>query len=353
MNENAFENRYTQLPPSWIFEESSESDVLLGVSVCSIRNYVNYPFPYAFSEFDAQSIENAIEETVGDYFSMRIPLRELSLVERLFWFERLHITAQSVNMPQSTVLRLPPDEKSSIIINSTDHISLKIYSGTANHMLVEKTARALISLLGDETQFARHRKFGYLAASPAFCGSGIFYCALLHLPCTFMLNRKKQLDDIVDSFGMSIMPILATSGENFAHYMRLMSKRMLCVSVERMLQNAQRACAAIIDLERRSRALLLGEKGVFTRDKILRAYGIAEKATYLQGWEFFQLISLLRLGATSGVIPLSRLEPDELLFLSQRAHIMKSVGTNLTPMEISQHRSRIVCEKLFGRASRL
>ena len=102
-----------------------------------------------------------------------------------------------------------------------------------------------------------------------------------------------------------------------------------------------------ISLERQAREEMMRDERILIEDKIFRAVGIISHARILSSLEFLDLISTLRLGADLGILPeLDRKSFNELLVLTQPAHIQKNQNKTLTARERDTIRAELVRKKL-------
>jgi protein arginine kinase len=86
------------------------------------------------------------------------------------------------------------------------------------------------------------------------------------------------------------------------------------------------------------------------RDHVGRAYGLLSQAHLLTSKDALRLLSGLRLGVELGILNnVSRDLVDELLILSQPAHLQKKHGSILDPAERDAARADLVRERLAGK----
>jgi len=84
-------------------------------------------------------------------------------------------------------------------------------------------------------------------------------------------------------------------------------------------------------------------------DKIWRAYGILKYARQISSEDVMNLLSAVRLGIALGLITtLSIRTVNEVLILTQPAHIQKRLGRNLGQTERDGERAKFVRERFSG-----
>ena len=110
-----------------------------------------------------------------------------------------------------------------------------------------------------------------------------------------------------------------------------------------MIDHLVQISSQIIEHERNARAILFKDAGYYIQDKVWRAYGILERARTISGEEVMNLLSAVRLGVSMKLIKgLSVSKINQLLIISQDAHLDVAADRNLNPMERDIERATVV-----------
>src|SRR5262249_37545980 len=84
-------------------------------------------------------------------------------------------------------------------------------------------------------------------------------------------------------------------------------------------------------------------------DKVWRAYGTLRYCRSIQAKEVINLCSAVRLGVAMGLAGLPPLRVvNELLVLTQPAHLQRQAGCEESPSERNVHRAQVVRERLVA-----
>ena len=112
-------------------------------------------------------------------------------------------------------------------------------------------------------------------------------------------------------------------------------------------ESLERVTRQIIETEERARERMVRDAKVQIEDKVWRAYGTLRYCRSIHAREVINLCSAVRLGVAMnlpGLCPLRTL--NELLVLSQPAHLQRGQGGELSPAERNIVRAQLVRERL-------
>jgi protein arginine kinase len=113
------------------------------------------------------------------------------------------------------------------------------------------------------------------------------------------------------------------------------------------IESLERVTRQIIETEERARERMMRDARVQIEDKVWRAYGTLRYCRSIHSREVINLCSAVRLGIALGVpglCPLHRV--NELLVLTQPAHLQRLAGGELAPGERNVVRAQLVRERL-------
>jgi len=109
----------------------------------------------------------------------------------------------------------------------------------------------------------------------------------------------------------------------------------------------ERVTRQIIETEEKARERMVRDARVQMEDKVWRAYGTLRHCRTIHTREVINLCSPLRLGVALGLAGLCPLRViNELLVLTQPAHLQRAHGGELTPAERNVYRAQLVRERL-------
>ena len=113
------------------------------------------------------------------------------------------------------------------------------------------------------------------------------------------------------------------------------------------IESLERVTRQIIETEERARERMVRDARTQLEDKVWRAYGTLRFCRSIQAKEVINLCSAVRLGVAMGLAGLPPLRVvNELLVLTQPAHLQRQAGAEMSPSERNIHRARVVRERL-------
>ena len=113
------------------------------------------------------------------------------------------------------------------------------------------------------------------------------------------------------------------------------------------IESLERVTRRIIEMEERAREQWVRDARLQLEDKVWRGYGALRFCRAISSREVIELSSVVRMGVAlgfPGLPPLSVL--NELLILTQPAHLQRLYGADMTPPERNVYRARLVRERL-------
>jgi protein arginine kinase len=238
---------------------------------------------------------------------------------------------------------LAAGERLSIMVNEEDHLRLQALC--SGFQLAE--AWALANKADDELEEALDYAFvddlGYLTACPTNVGTGMRASVLIHLPA---LVLTKQIDKVLKSVmqvGLAVRGLYGEGSDVMGNLFQLSNQTTLGHSEQESVESLDRVTRQILDYEERARDVMLRDARTQIADKVWRAYGGLRYGRSMSSQEVINLCSALRLGVALGFTGLPALSAiNQLLVLTQPAHLMRSAGRALEAPERNVLRADLV-----------
>jgi protein arginine kinase len=121
----------------------------------------------------------------------------------------------------------------------------------------------------------------------------------------------------------------------------------LGVSEQKIIEIVENAAAYCYKMEAKARMVLLNAKKDALQDEVYRAYGILAYAKQLTSDEFFNLVSVLKLGIALELIDLKdTVALDGLMDAVQPANLCSEAGRELSATERDKFRAVFVNERI-------
>lgn len=336
---------------SWMRDGGPEADVVLSTRTRVARNLNNVPFPHVASDADLKGVVDTVRDALkrspalaGLYM---LDLAEVSLLDRQILVEKHLVSPQHIGQVKNRAVVLRKDEVVSIMINEEDHIRIQtIFPG----FQLER-AWELCSEIDDGLErgldYAFDEKIGYLTACPTNVGTGLRASIMMHLPALAMTNQVGRVLSSVSHLGIAVRGLYGEGTESSGNIYQLSNQVTLGRTEQDILENIKGVARQIIDQERGARGYLLRETRKQLEDRVYRAYGILANARMITSEEALRLLSDVRLGIDTNLIPgIDRKIFNELMVLTRPAYLQKLMGRELSPPERDVERASFIRERV-------
>ena len=340
-----------KLPAAWLSGKGEDALVVLSTRVRLARNVAGCKFPPAADLDTKKRIVGYFDSTItrskmlaqGTYYNAG----DISNWDRDFLIERHLISPLFLNGELSKSLFIGSDEKVSIMINEEDHLRIQALSAGLDTKGAYELASAYDSEVGRYLEYDYDPDFGYLTACPTNAGTGMRTSVLIHLPG---LVLTKDIDQVIKYITRSSLIVRGFYGEGsdvLGNLFQISNQNTLGISEEEIMDQINRITREIIEKEASARQRLIDEAADMIEDKIWRAYGILKNARVLTSDEVMNLLSAVRLGHAMKIIDFLDITlVNEILLLSQPAHLQKYYGSEMDSNRRDFVRAQMVREKL-------
>lgn len=160
-------------------------------------------------------------------------------------------------------------------------------------------------------QFAWSPDFGYLSSNPGHCGTGLVIQAELHLEGLHLIGDLPPVLAALDAVRFRAESIDADGIRQAAHLFRINNNSAIGLSERALVKRVRQVFDDLIEQELSARKALVADHPRLFEDAIARSLALLRNARLLSPWEFFDLLSPLRLAATMGFLKgLTRHEID-------------------------------------------
>ncbi len=338
-------------PAAWLSGQGNEVMVVLSTRVRLARNVAGCLFP--------GSADSETKERVIGYFDlarersellsqgMYFKAPEFDEIDKNFLIERHLISPHFLNGDKAKALFIDNDERVSIMVNEEDHLRLQALSpGLDPHGAYEMVTKF-------DREVSRHLEydfdndFGYLTSCPTNAGTGMRVSVLIHLPGLVLTRDIEKVITRITRSGLAVRGFYGEGSDVLGNLFQVSNQNTLGVSEEEIIKQIEQVTKEITDNEADARKRLMDEAADMMEDKIWRAYGILKNARMLTTDEVMNLLSALRLGNAMKIIDFVDVSLiNEILLLSQPAHLQKFYGSEMDPNKRDAVRAQMVREKL-------
>jgi protein arginine kinase len=276
-----------------------------------------------------------------------IKASELSPLDRDFLIERHLMSPTFMPDDSSRALFISDDERVSIMINEEDHLRIQSLAPGLDTESPFSVAGEYDSELGGFIEFDYDPDFGFLTACPTNVGTGMRASVLIHLPGLVITKDIDRVIGKISKMGVVVRGFYGEGTDVLGNLFQVSNQTTLGVSEKETLALITGVTRSIVNDEAAARERLMNEACDQIEDKIWRAYGILKHARVLTSEEVMNLLSALRLGTAMGIIDFIEISNiNEILLLSQPAHLQKYYAEEMTSDKRDILRAVIVREKL-------
>ncbi len=242
-------------------------------------------------------------------------LSERSLISREF----------SLNKHKSFLLS--KDQKLVCMINSQDHLSLAAYE---SGMSLETTYSKINDLESDLERlldFSVSLEFGYLNGKIRNSGTGLRISLLFHLPALVHLSLfdraiKSSLDkDFI------LKGYMGEDEKSLGDFYQISNGISIGLDEKEYISLLTSTAEKLIKYERQAREELVLKRKIELEDRYYRSVGLLRYCRKLSSSEAVKALADIRLGIALGWSEFDIKTVNSLLFLTQKAHIQKAIGS--------------------------
>lgn len=345
-------------------EESTKEQIIITTRTRIARNISGFRFNSISSSKEKKDISNIIKNVFSESSSSKnyifYDISKLSETQRRFLLER-HILSPEMTMQlygKSLILKFDPSypkKTVSVLLNEEDHLriqsimqGLEIYKTYDDVLKLEKIFEKKLSFCFDSN-------FGYLTSCPTNIGTSLRVSIIAHLPA---LVASGNIEDFVKNLikiGCSIRGFFGENSEVVGNLFQISNLASLGKDEKQILDEMHAVCLNIIDAEKESIQFLKRNKQISVEDSILRSYGMLKYAKMLCFGESLELLSMIKLGQTLGVLGnLNSFDFYQLISLLGEANIILGLKNKIGYIDernkadrIDEIRAEIIREKIL------
>jgi len=338
-------------PSPWLSGVGPHAEMVLSTRIRLARNLRSVPFTHRAREEQLQgilvSVASAAQRSKSFDLGLLLRMNEMTAVERQILVERHLVSHELGDGSRPRGIMIAPDERLSLMINEEDH--LRLQAMTPGFQLAE--AWALADLADDELDqsldFAFSEEIGYLTSCPTNAGTGMRASVLIHLPALVLLDEIQKVLKGISQVGLNVRGLYGEHSKVMGNLFQVSNQTTLGRSERDSIESLERVTRQIIEHEESARDRMMRDARVQIEDKVWRGYGTLRYCRSINTEEVINLCSAVRLGVALGLPGLCPLRVvNELLILTQPAHLQRSYGDELSPAERNVYRAQLVRDRL-------
>lgn len=338
-------------PAAWLSGKGTEPMVVLATRVRLARNVAGCRYPSSADVDTKNRIVSYVDSSVtrskllasGQY----VKAADIESLDRDFLIERHLISPVFLDGDLSKSLFIAGSERLSIMVNEEDHLRIQALSAGLDVRGSFDLASQYEGELAKFLEFDYDADFGYLTACPTNAGTGMRASVLIHLPGLVLTKDIEKTIARITRSGLVVRGFYGEGSDVIGNLFQVSNQRTLGLPEEEIIKQIDVATHEIVEDEAAARQRLMDEAQDMIEDKIWRSYGILKHARVLTSDEVMNLLSALRLGHAMQIIePLDTNTINDILLLSQPAHLQKYYGERMDHNQLDFVRAQMVREKL-------
>jgi protein arginine kinase len=335
----------------WLDAHGPNADLVVSTRIRLARNIAGVMFPGRAGAEEQQQIvqrtRHALEQlSIFDPERFRTS-QELSPLTTRYLVER-HLVSPDFAQPGiARAVFVSPDETLSVMINEEDHLRAQILTSGFDLPPALQELQSLDAALGSQLGYAFSEQLGFLTTCPTNVGTGMRASVLIHLPGLALTREIEKILRGALQVGLAVRGLFGEGTETRGNLFQISNQISLGKSESEIIEELGRITREVISHENHAREYLMEKLRTEMEDKIFRADAILRSARLLTGNEATNLLGLLRLGVTTGLLARPNLATiNELLILSRPANLQIYCDQEMPQSERDARRAELVRARL-------
>lgn len=335
----------------WLDGSGPDSETVLTTRVRLARNVASIPFIARAREDQLNIVMRSATAAAGKTDELSgcsvLKMADLSDLQRQFLVERHLISPDFSNQSPNRGILVAENEAASIVVNEEDHLRLQILCSGSQVTKGWERANTLDSQLERNLEYVFSPDLGYLTSCPTNVGTGLRASVLVHLPALVLTKQIRKVIQGVAQVGLAVRGFYGEGTEVVGNFFQISNQITLGQSEQETLAGLERVLQQVLGYEEKARSLLLKDASLQVEDKVWRAYGTLANCRVVSSQEIVNLTSAVRLGVALGYKGLPSIGVlNEILVLTQPAHVQISAGREMESTERNAERAREVRKRL-------
>jgi protein arginine kinase len=335
----------------WLDATGPNADIVISSRIRLARNLAGVNFPGRTLPADQERVIDRAEQALQglsiyapDRFLRR---KRLSEIQTGCLVERHLASLEFAAGKTSRALFVGPGETLSVMVNEEDHLRLQILASGLDFNASLTELQSLDDVLGAELGYAFSPQYGFLTACPTNLGTGMRASVLIHLPGLALTKEIEKILRGALQVGLAVRGLYGEGSETRGNLFQISNQVTLGKSEEEIIEVLGKIANEVVGFERKARTYLLEKLRLEIEDKVFRADAILRSARLLSSTEATNLLGVLRLGVTTGLIPGPGIRSiNELMIFCRPACLQDYYDRELPPRERDAVRAELVRAKL-------
>jgi protein arginine kinase len=294
----------------WLGQQGPDYPLVLSCRARLARNLESLPFPISAGEDDLERsrgmVLEAVSRRVADDRDWVVRFAEELTKNELEMMAEEHVTSPSfADRVKGRAVAIGPADGRSVMVNEEDHVRIQAIMPGAQFMKVWKAADEIDNRIESEVQYCFDQTVGYLTSCPSNVGTGLRVSAMLHLPALVITGEIGKTISALGQAGIYVRGLYGEGSGVAGNLLQISNRQTLGRTEEFIVSNMDMTVRQVVDNERTARKMMLRGDPLDLTDRVYRALGVVERCRRVHYYEALELISLVKLGVDTEVLPVS------------------------------------------------
>lgn len=328
----------------WLREKGPSYPLVLSSRARVARNLEGLPFPIASGEEELERargmVLEAVSRRIAEDRDWEISFAEELSKNQIEMLAEDHVTSVSFSdRVPGRAIAMAKGNGRSVTVNDEDHLRIQVIMPGAQFMKAWKAADEIDSRIESEVQYSFDQKVGYLTSCPSNVGTGLRISAMLHLPALVITGEIGKTICALAQAGIYVRGLYGEGSGVAGNIFQIANKRTLGRTEEFIISNMDMIVRQVVDNERTARKMLMREDPLDLADRAYRSLGVAERCRRLSYYEALELVSLIKLGVETEVLPLGDFNILEVGVEIGPYHVKEKLGGDVSDEDIDRERA--------------
>jgi protein arginine kinase len=311
------------------------------------------PFEVKMKPRDAERIIEVVQSAIAANLKGRfLLLKKTTPLERESLLECHLISPAFIKEDRPAAVFISDTGNISIMINEEDHLRLQGLACGLNLADLSNDIFDIEDVLGANLGYAFNETYGFITSCPTNLGTGLRASVLLHLPGLVYANEVDKILKGAVNLGMAVRGLYGEGTEIKGNLFQISNQYTLGFKEEELIQTMQKFTNMVLDIERKTRDMIMEKAHSEFEDKVFRSLAILRSARIISSDEVLNLLSAVRLGIGTGILSGIGLDTvNEVMIISRPGNIQMFYGEILEEHERDVKRADYVRKRFAQDAS--
>lgn len=323
--------------------KSDISNYVVSSRIRLARNLARYPFPNKMGFEDGLRVIKEVSEPLEKHVDGKlIMLKDLEPIEIKAYTEKHLISNALAENVKTGAMVLNKDATLSVMINEEDHIRIQVIKRSLDLESAYELADKVDDLISENSEIAFDIHLGYLTSCPTNLGTAMRASVMMFLPA---LTINRTINNVIFSSSKDALVLRGVYGEGTqaeGYMYQLSNQYSLGLNEKEIINMVKNQIYKVAEAEEIARETLLSKNRVELTDMIMRAWGILTNAYKIDTAEFMQNMSLIKLGASLGILKVKTSALDEIIVACRPANLSLRSGRKLDALERDIYRAEFL-----------